>query len=87
MADLLIRDIDPELKRRIVARAKAHDRSLSDETKALVVRALAQTSEAQPEEQAVGFGTLMRRMVQDTGGVELELPSRNDIERPLPDFS
>ena len=87
MADLLIRDIDPELKRRIAARAKAHDRSLSDETKALVVKALAHIGEAQSAEQSVGFGTLMRKMVQDTGGVELELPSRNGVERSLPDFS
>jgi plasmid stability protein len=36
MADLLIRDIDPELKRQIEERANAHRRSLSEEAKSLI---------------------------------------------------
>jgi plasmid stability protein len=87
MADLLIRDIDPEIKRMIKARAEAHDRSLSEETKALVAKALAHEAEASVGGGKVGFGTMLRQMVDDIGGVELELPTREGSERPLPDFS
>ena len=41
MADLLIRHIEPELKRQIEERANAHRRSLSEEAKSLIRRALA----------------------------------------------
>ncbi|MEZ5785388.1 MAG: plasmid stabilization protein [Xanthobacteraceae bacterium] len=36
MADLLIRNLDPELKRRLQARARAHNRSLSEEAQQLL---------------------------------------------------
>ena len=36
MSDLLVRDIDDDLKRLIEDRARAHRRSLSDEVKALL---------------------------------------------------
>ncbi|ABD86375.1 hypothetical protein [Rhodopseudomonas palustris] len=41
MADLLIRDIDPELKRRIERQAQETDTSLSDAAKLLIQRGLA----------------------------------------------
>jgi plasmid stability protein len=40
MADLLIRNIDPDLKSRIRERAQEHGRSLSDETKLLIRKGL-----------------------------------------------
>lgn len=40
MADLLIRNLDPELKRRLQARARAHKRSLSEEAQQLLKDAL-----------------------------------------------
>ncbi len=36
MADLLIRDIDPKLKRELEERARAHGRSLSEEAKSML---------------------------------------------------
>jgi plasmid stability protein len=41
MTDLLIRDIDPELKRRLEESAQKHSQSLSEEAKTLIVKALA----------------------------------------------
>jgi plasmid stability protein len=41
MTDLLIRNIDPELKRQLEERARQHKRSLSEEAKALIQGALA----------------------------------------------
>ena len=40
MPDLLVRDIEDDLKRLIEDRARAHRRSLSDEVKLLVRRGL-----------------------------------------------
>jgi len=40
MSDLLIRDIDPQLKRDVEESAQRHNRSLSDEAKSLIRRAL-----------------------------------------------
>ena len=43
MPDLLVRDIDDDLKRLIEDRARSHRRSLSDEVKALLRERLVQT--------------------------------------------
>lgn len=54
MADLLVRDIDPELKRQVEERARAHRRSLSEEAKVLIRTALGAPEPDQP------MGTWMR---------------------------
>ncbi len=36
MADLLIRNIDPQLKRQLRARARKHQRSMSEEARVLL---------------------------------------------------
>lgn len=59
MANLLIRDIDPTLKRQLAERARTHRRSLSDEAKTLIRRGLA----TQPRE--VGLGTRLFSMLPD----------------------
>jgi plasmid stability protein len=56
-ANLLVRDIDPALKRQLAGRARAHRRSLSDEVKALIRRGMA----VQP--RPAGLGT--RPMLPD----------------------
>jgi antitoxin FitA len=57
MSDLLIRDIDPELKRRLEESARKHEQSLSDEAKALLQQALAM----QPGGRKLG--TLIRQLL------------------------
>jgi plasmid stability protein len=59
MADLLIRDIDPGLKRQLEEQAKAHGRSLSDEAKVLIRRGLV----APPA--PVGLGTRLFSLLPD----------------------
>ncbi len=59
MANLLVRDIDPALKRQLTERARIHRRSLSDEAKALIRKGIA----AQPRE--VGIGTRLFSIVSD----------------------
>lgn len=66
MTDLLLRNIDPKLKQRLKARARASGRSLSEEAKALINRALAET------EPARGLGTALVERFRAVGPVELE---------------
>jgi plasmid stability protein len=57
MTDLLIQNIDPQLKRRLEESAEKHSRSLSDEAKALLHKALF------PEPGGRKLGTLMRQLL------------------------
>jgi hypothetical protein len=81
MVDLLIRNIDPSLKRQLQDRARKHGRSLSDEAKALIRRGLA---EGQKE---VGFGTRLFSLLPDefrSDDFVFERP--DDLVEPAPDF-
>jgi plasmid stability protein len=57
MTDLLIRDIDPQLKRQLEQSAEKHRRSLSDEAKLLLQEALT------AESGGGKLGTLMRQLL------------------------
>lgn len=77
MANLLIRDIDPTLKRQLTERARTHRHSLSDEAKALIRRGLA----AQP--RGAGMGTRLFSMVPDEWrGDDLVFESPRDMPEP-----
>jgi plasmid stability protein len=79
MSDLLIRNIDPKLKRRLEARARRSGRSLSEEAKALIGRAMAET------EPTRGLGSELVKRFRAVGSLELELPG-DEAPRPPPDF-
>jgi len=79
MSDLLIRNIDPKLKRRLEARARQSGRSLSEEAKALISRAVAETQPAR------GLGTELVELFRSAGPVELE-ERRSEAPRRPPDF-
>jgi antitoxin FitA len=80
MSDLLIRGIDPELKRRLEESARKHDRSLSEEAKALLQQALAMQSGERK------LGTLMRQLLPPesrSNDYVFEIPGEAG---PPPDF-
>ena len=80
MSDLLIRDIDPELKRRLEESAQKHDQSLSDEAKALLRHALTVQSGGRK------LGTLMRQLLPPESRSDdyvFEIPGE---AAPPPDF-
>lgn len=79
MSDLLIRNIDPKLKRRLEARARASGRSLSEEAKTLISRALAET------EPRRGLGSELVKLFRSVGPLELEERTPEPPRRP-PDF-
>jgi plasmid stability protein len=59
ITNLLVRGLDPTLKRQLAQRARAHRRSLSDEVKALLRWGM-----AEPQQKA-GLGTQMLSMLAD----------------------
>jgi plasmid stability protein len=65
MPDLLIRNIDPDLKRRLEESAQSHRRSLSDEAKMLIRRGLVEPVQdnAEPGEKKKGLGTRMMELL------------------------
>jgi plasmid stability protein len=80
MTDLLIRDIDPQLKRRLELSAEKHSQSLSDEAKALLQRALAAESGGRK------LGTLMSQLLPPESRSDdyvFEIPGE---AAPPPDF-
>lgn len=79
MADLLIRDIDPKLKRRLEAYARRSGRSLSEEAKILIGRAIAGSSPAR------GLGSTLVELFRAVGPIEIE-ERRDEMPRPPPDF-
>jgi plasmid stability protein len=80
MSDILVRDVDPELERRLKESARAHQRSLSDEVKTLLRSKL-----AAPEDHR-RLGTEMRNMLlPEDRGDDLVFEYKGDMPKP-PDF-
>lgn len=80
MTDMLIRNVDPKLKRELERRARAHGQSLSDEAKSMLRRGLdAAVSERR-------MGTWMRSLVRpEDRGDDLVFEYRGAIPGS-PDF-
>ena len=77
MPNLLVRDIDPTLKRQLTERARAHRRSLSEEAKALIRRGIAE----QPRH--VGLGTRLFSMIPgEWRGDDLVFDLPEDVPEP-----
>ncbi len=80
MTDLLIRDIDPKLKRELEKRARSHRRSLSEEAKTILREGTV------AEKPKKGLGTLLYEMVpDDVRGDDLVFEIPGTIGDP-PDF-
>jgi|JRYF01.1.fsa_nt_gb plasmid stability protein len=80
MTDMLIRKVDPKLKREIERRAREHGRSLSDEAKIVLQRGLS------VPEPPLKMGTYLTSLLPDEyRGDDLVFEYRSDIGRP-PEF-
>ncbi len=80
MTDLLIRKIDPKLKRALEKRARAHGRSLSDEAQALIDEGL---NKREPQRK---MGTWMRSLLPaEYRGDDLVFEIEGPVREP-PDF-
>ena len=94
MSNILVRDVAPNLKRDIEERAKASNRSLSDEVKHLIRVGLAQAGHAETPPSGESALDVMRWAFRDAQFTEEEhvqfekalQKSRKDFGRPEPGF-
>lgn len=71
MAALTIRNIDEGLKRDLRKQAAANDRSMEEEARTILRKALSKATPVAGE----GLGTAIRRLVEEHGGgFDLDLP-------------
>jgi plasmid stability protein len=80
MPDLLIRNIDSHLKRRLEASARSHRRSLSEEARMLLKKALLES----PERRRMGTA-LLELVPEKYRGDDLTFEIPSDLSAP-PDF-
>lgn len=85
MGDLLIRGMEPELKKRLRDSAQRNNRSLSEEAVALMQRAL-----SSPRPESSRPGDRLRALAGDARFTDEELAaieaSRHETDREPPDF-
>jgi hypothetical protein len=80
VSDLLVRDIEDDLKRLIEDSARTHRRSLSEEVKSLVRKGL------DAPDKPVGMGTYMMSLVHpDDRGDDLVFEIKGEVSPP-PEF-
>ena len=80
MSDLLIRNIKPQLKRKLAERARKHGQSLSAEAQEVMERGLSVS--LAPEK----LGTFLFSLAEDRHRGDDLLFERNDVVSPPPDF-
>ena len=76
MASITIRNLDDAVKQRLRMRAAKHDRSMEEEARDILRRAVGRTS---PSEN---LGEAIHRRFAALGGVELNLLSREAMPEP-----
>ncbi len=79
MTDLLIRNLNAGLKKKLEISARKHRRNLSDEAKRLLDAALVEDRPAKP------LGTALAEHFKGLGPVDLTIPRQVDQSQP-PDF-
>ncbi|HLY47302.1 MAG TPA: plasmid stabilization protein [Stellaceae bacterium] len=80
MTSITIRNLDDTLKRKLRIRAAERNRSMEEEVRDILRRALAEEPGA-----AGNLADRIRRRVEPLGGIELDLPPRGPLRDP-PDF-
>ena len=85
---LLIRNLDPVLKRALRQSAWTSGVSMEEEARRILARALAEFVETGPDAETslpVSLGAAMEALLGRGGGVELDIPPR-EMGRAPPDF-
>lgn len=77
MASLMIRDLDDEVKARLRIQAAEHGRSMEAEARAILAGAL---SGRRPARR---LGSFVRDQFAGIGGVELDVPRRDEVARAV----
>ncbi|MCY3969711.1 MAG: plasmid stabilization protein [Acidobacteria bacterium] len=77
MASITVRNLDEGVKRRLRVRAADNGRSMEEEVRLILRKAVQR--DAEPEK---GLGTAIHELFKPLGGVELELPPREPMREP-----
>lgn len=80
-ASIVIRNLDPAVKKKLRVRGAQHGRSMEAEARAVLERSVAEGGPSQSE----SLYDRIRARLGATGGVDLEIPPRGDV-RSVPDF-
>jgi len=80
MGSLTIRNLDDDVKHRLRVRAAEHGRSMEEEVRTILSRAVTENSTSRNLVETIKARTA------PLGGVDLEIPSRGPMREP-PDFS
>ena len=78
MASITIRNLDDEVKTRLRMRAAEHGHSMEEEARTTLREAV--DLKATP---AKGLGTAIHELFNPFGGVELDIPPRDRMRKPL----
>lgn len=75
MTTLTIRNIEPEIKTKLRMSAASNGRSMEEEVRTILRNVLA------PQPISVGLGSRIHARFAALGGVNLDIPARNDLPR------
>ena len=81
MATLTVRNLDPEVHKRLRVRAAESGRSMEAEIRQILQDAVAAPKPG-PEESGLNLAEAIRRRFAPFGGVELDLPPREMSDAP-----
>ena len=84
MATLTIRNVDPEVKKRVRVRAAENGRSMEAELRQIITDAVGNAPDT-TQETGRDLAEAIRRRFAPYGGVELDIPPR-EVGREPPDF-
>ena len=84
MASITIRKLDDSAKAKLRIRAAENGRSMEEEARAILERAVQQPSA--PRSRG-NMAERIRSRFAPLGGVELDIPSRSGSNRRIPDFT
>jgi antitoxin FitA len=80
MASITIRNLDEKTKRKLQLRASRYGRSMEEEARTILRKAL------EPQNSQRGLGTAIHELFKSIGGSDLEPMPREPLSAP-PDFS
>jgi antitoxin FitA len=84
VATIVIRNLDPAVKRRLQIRAAQNGRSMEAEAREVLTQTV-QDHESSRKRRG-GLGTAIHKRFAALGGVDLQIPPRTFSTRPLPNF-
>ena len=79
MTGMTIRNLDDQLKKRLRIRAASRGRSMEEEAREILRAALS----AEPNQNRRNLADRIRSRIEKVGGVELDIPEREPIRKPI----